>query len=580
MDLANTLRRWSLLGPILLASSVTLLACGEDQPPREELAQRRAELVQVCTARNVGGNPYQGTLCGGAFIDNCTPGFLYTCSGGPRGSTNNCQFLQTCSTGCITGPNDTPVTANIGLATPLADDTCFTGPAPLSLATNQTMGGNYVTATATLTQRHTPYAVVNFQGTTTEVPPLCSPPLLLMPGDTQVSWSQPTGVVPATKTVPLWTLISFNDGDGAPRAIVSVERPLTLLPGGTLPAPQLASFDVTDASGAPITRIVGGTNAFTRGTLLAATPAPVGGLRVTVTSNPASAFDTDGSFTIQAGCTTNSTSGVLTATSTAVSDIAVTITGSASGASLSKNVVVTPPPLGIQSVTLTPSTVTGGSGVTATVRLNRAVSSSDTSSTVSLRLSEGLVSGAQIATFPGCTGSPACTGPVQVPVGAQTANVALSTSAVGTQDILTVAASASWSRNSASAQLTINPGGSCTPNCAGKTCGPDGCGGTCGTCAAGQTCNAAGSCESSGSATLTVTATGRSGERILSSPAGISVSVGSTGSASFATGMSLTLSASNSRDVIWSGACSSGGAKTKTCTFTLNANASVTGNVQ
>jgi hypothetical protein len=42
----------------------------------------------------------------------------------------------------------------------------------------------------------------------------------------------------------------------------------------------------------------------------------------------------------------------------------------------------------------------------------------------------------------------------------------------------------------------------------------------------------------------------------------------------------ITLSATNSRDVIWSGACSSGGNKTKTCTLTLNANAAVTANVQ
>jgi len=81
-------------------------------------------------------------------------------------------------------------------------------------------------------------------------------------------------------------------------------------------------------------------------------------------------------------------------------------------------------------------------------------------------------------------------------------------------------------------------------------------------------------------ATLTVTAGGRGGERVSSNPAGISVAVGSTGSASFATGTSITLSATNSRDVIWSGACSSGGQKTKTCTFTLSANASVTANVQ
>jgi hypothetical protein len=79
---------------------------------------------------------------------------------------------------------------------------------------------------------------------------------------------------------------------------------------------------------------------------------------------------------------------------------------------------------------------------------------------------------------------------------------------------------------------------------------------------------------------LTVTATGRSGERITSSPAGINVSVGSSGLASFATGTAITLSATNGRDVIWSGACSSGGNKTRTCPLTITGNALVTANVQ
>ena len=81
-------------------------------------------------------------------------------------------------------------------------------------------------------------------------------------------------------------------------------------------------------------------------------------------------------------------------------------------------------------------------------------------------------------------------------------------------------------------------------------------------------------------ATLTLTASGRNGETVNSTPAGLRVAVGSTGSASFATGTSITLSVSNGRDAIWSGACSSNGNKTKTCTFTLNANASVSVNVQ
>jgi hypothetical protein len=81
-------------------------------------------------------------------------------------------------------------------------------------------------------------------------------------------------------------------------------------------------------------------------------------------------------------------------------------------------------------------------------------------------------------------------------------------------------------------------------------------------------------------ATLSVTATGRSGERVTSSPVGINVPVGSTGSASFNAGTSITLSVSNGRDAIWSGACSSGGDKRRTCTFTLNGNAAVSANVQ
>lgn len=79
---------------------------------------------------------------------------------------------------------------------------------------------------------------------------------------------------------------------------------------------------------------------------------------------------------------------------------------------------------------------------------------------------------------------------------------------------------------------------------------------------------------------LAVTAGGRSGERVVSNPAGLSVATGSTGSAQFAPGTAITLGVASGRSAIWSGACSSGGAKTRTCTLTLNANSSVTANVQ
>src|SRR5262249_32614965 len=397
--------------------------CGVGTPPPAASAQ--------CTATNVSGNPYSGTLCGGAFTDNCTPGALYTCTGGARGTVNNCTLAQTCSTGCLTGVNDTPVTANIGFATPVASDVCFADTAPLTLSSNATTGGNYVQLTATLTPPHTSSAFVNFEGATLDVPPVCGNliPLTIAPGATSVSWVQPTNVVTTPTTVPLNVLISYIEtATGRLRNLVSVSSPLTLNPGGTLPVPPLVSFRVMNAGGTPISTIPGGTNAFAIGTLPAATPAPVGGTRVTVTSSLASAFVTDGSFVILPACTTNSDFGVLTATSSLLSNLPVTVSATTGGATLTQNVVVTPPVLQLQSLTLTPGAVIGGGSLTATVTLNRVVQATDSSSTVSVRVSPGSLSNVQVATFAGCTGTPACSGSFTVPIGANSASVTITTS--------------------------------------------------------------------------------------------------------------------------------------------------------
>ena len=130
----GTLTCGACTAPQTCGSGGVTNVCGLGTPPPAASAQ--------CTATNVSGNPYSGTLCGGAFIDNCTPGALYSCTGGARGTINNCTLTQTCSTGCLTGVNDTPVTANIGFATPVASDTCFADTAPLTLSTNATIGGS------------------------------------------------------------------------------------------------------------------------------------------------------------------------------------------------------------------------------------------------------------------------------------------------------------------------------------------------------------------------------------------------------------------------------------------------------
>ena len=182
-----------------------------------------------------------------------------------------------------------------------------------------------------------------------------------------------------------------------------------------------------------------------------------------------------------------------------------------------------PAPASLSSVSFSPSTVTGG-----------------TSSAGTITLTAGAPSGGAVVTL--ASSQPLVTVPssVTVPAGAASAKFTASTSAVTAPTSVTV--SAIHNGVTRSAVLTVSPPGQ--------------------------------------AATLTITAKGRSGERVLSNPAGISVLVGTTGSATFTTGTSITLSVTDGRDAIWSGACSSDGEKRRTCTFTLNGNASITANVQ
>ena len=131
---------------------------------------------------------------------------------------------------------------------------------------------------------------------------------------------------------------------------------------------------------------------------------------------------------------------------------------------------------------------------------------------------------------------------VTIPAGSTTGGFFINTAAVSTQTLATISVSGGGVTRSAT--LTLNPVVAPT------------------------------------NMSLAVTAGGRSGERVVSNPKGLSVATGSTGSAQFAPGTAVTLSVASGRDAIWSGACSSGGNKTKTCTLTLNANSSVTVNVQ
>jgi hypothetical protein len=285
----------------------------------------------------------------------------------------------------------------------------------------------------------------------------------------------------------------------------------------TPPAPPPPPLGPASLSVSPAT-VEGGASAV--GTIFLSAGAPSGGLVVALTSsNPAAA-------TVPATTTIFLSSGTFPITTLAgATNRTTTITASANGVSKTATLTVlgtAAPPL-LSTLAVSPTSVTGGTSAQGTVTLTSAAPAGG--------FAVALASNSTAATVPAS---------VTVVQGAASASFAIPTGAVTFPTPVTIAASAAGVARTAT--LTVAP--------------------------AAQT------------ATLTVTATGRSGERVLSSPAGINVSVGSSASASFATGTSIVLSATDGRDVVWSGACSSGGNKRRTCTFTINGNASVTANVQ
>jgi len=248
--------------------------------------------------------------------------------------------------------------------------------------------------------------------------------------------------------------------------------------------------------------------------------APAGGAVVDLTSDSASAMP-PALATIPAG---SSSVSVAIPTNAVAANTLANISAGWNGASVQSQLMLTPQGQPA-SIALNPASVTGSAGTFATVTMAAA---SATDQTLQISSSNAAVSLTSTS--------------VLIPAGSTTGGFFINTATVSTQTLATISVSGGGITRSAT--LTLNPVVAPT------------------------------------SMSLAVTAGGRSGERVISNPAGLSVATGSTGSAQFAPGTAVTLSISNGRDAIWSGACSSGGAKATTCKLTLNANSSVTANVQ
>jgi len=482
-----------------------------------------------------------------------------------------------------------------------------------------------VTLTAVLAAIHPNGAIVNLTIDRGDLVPgsYCAVPDLAA-GATSVSFALPTAVVSASTDVHMYVDIAYTDAAGVSRQLVSVPSTLTLAPGGTAPPPPpLASFTLTPSTIAP------GQSSFMD--VVLSKMAPAQGVNISVSSsNPAVAsVIPNGQPTVLGGCTTGGGAATVAAANSVPQQTTVTISASSGdpsqtvlthpltvtggcqpktcleastlscGASCGSlpdgcggtllcgcdncaggtcggggtpNVCGVPPTSGVSALTLSPTSVMGGTSATGTVTL----------------ASPAPAGGAGV--FLSSSNASASVPPSVVVQGGQTsASFTITTSAVSATTSAVITAQYS---GSATATLTITTGATCTSTtCAalGKNCGTisDGCGGTltCGSCTSPQTCGGGGVANICGSGTastaqLTRSATGRSGESVSSSPAGLTVNVGTTGSASFATGTLVTLTVSNGRDAVWSGGCSSGGDTQKSCSLTLNAATSVTANVQ
>jgi hypothetical protein len=247
--------------------------------------------------------------------------------------------------------------------------------------------------------------------------------------------------------------------------------------------------------------------------------APAGGAVVDLTSSSPSAMP-PALATIAAG---NSTVSVPIPTNSVAANTPANITAAWNGDSVQSQLMLTPQGQPA-SISLSPASITGAGGSTAVVTM-AAPSTNDqlfqvTSSDPAAQVSNSVL----------------------ISAGSTTGGITITAAPVTVQTLVTISVSGGGVTRSAT--LTLNPP------------------------VVSQTVS------------LAITAGGRSGERVAASPVGLSVATGSTGSTQVAPGSVVTLSVASGRDAIWDGACSSGGAKAKTCKMTVNANSSVTANVQ
>jgi len=561
-----------------------------------------------------------GRMCGGSFGTGQAKerGILYTCNFPQAGQFSVCRFQQECSFGCQT---QSAPSLN-------RQDVCRTAP-PFPIAVNPELleGGRRANGAVFIDAPANSLTSANVSSSPGgEISPLGSFPI--PQGTTTAPFDLDTFEVGVPAFLQFRVDLSLNPLERFAQDYLAVVPS----PGREAPSEPLAVFSVDTT---PISVVQGNPSI---GQVILNGVAPAGGAVVSLSASNGAA-SVPATVTVDAGQTAT-VFGVTTAAVTQTTP--VTITASLGGVSRSTSMNVSPFVFSTATSTLTdltvnPTAVAGGTRSIGRVRINppardpsdgpvtvTLTSNNEAAVVVSRRVTVGFggtfadfrirtfaVAQSTVvtlsATFNGVTrsvtltvnpsGAPPPPPPPPPPMATLTAlslnptTVAGGNSSTGTVTLSAAAPAGglvvSLSDNSAAASSPASvtvPGGASTASFTIATTAVTTATSATFTAMLGSSTRTAVLSVSppppSQTSTLTVTASGRSGERVTSSPAGINVSVGSSGSAAFTTGTSITLSVTNGRDAIWSGACSSAGSKRRTCTFTITAPSSVSASVQ
>jgi len=210
------------------------------------------------------------------------------------------------------------------------------------------------------------------------------------------------------------------------------------------PNPAVLLFELSPTSSPSVTlstlslnptTVTGGDSS--TGTVTLSGPAPSGGAQVALSSNDTSVATVPSSVTVAAGATSAT---FTVSTSAVTASTTVTISASYAGVTKTASLIVNPaPPPTLTSLTLSPTSATGGNSSTGTVTLSGPAPSG----------------GAQVALSSSNTSVATVPSSVTVAAGATSATFTVSTSTVTAST--TVMISASYAGVTKAASLTVNP---------------------------------------------------------------------------------------------------------------------------